>query len=321
MDNFGINKKAAVKPVSGGLLHGTWQVEDGHHSFIVQKLHTVVSKKTCQDAKHITDHARARGVSVPEFVVGADGSQWFSFEGALWRCMKKLPGVCISTVSSPQQAHSAAALLARFHVAAKESAYVCCGSIEHFHDSPFIYEQFKDVVSAEEHAMSRKAVDKEVQIILDAMPSEMLPGDLPQQIIHGDPKISNFLFQGDKALSLLDFDTCLSHSPLVDIGDAMRSWCNPAGEDTANTEFDENIYHAALQGYLSEAALSTKEQQLIGRASRLITLELASRFLRDYFEDRYFGWDEKRFTSRAEHNLLRARGQIALYQKMKLAKL
>jgi hypothetical protein len=43
-----------------------------------------------------------------------------------------------------------------------------------------------------------------------------------------------------------------------------------------------------------------------------VCVELAARFCVDAVEDRYFGWDSERFSSRREHNLVRARGQLAL---------
>ncbi|MEM9075022.1 MAG: hypothetical protein AAGE52_41380, partial [Myxococcota bacterium] len=41
-----------------------------------------------------------------------------------------------------------------------------------------------------------------------------------------------------------------------------------------------------------------------------IALELASRFCLDAFEERYFRWDPERFASAAEHNRVRAEGQL-----------
>ena len=48
-----------------------------------------------------------------------------------------------------------------------------------------------------------------------------------------------------------------------------------------------------------------------------ISLELASRFAADAIIDAYFGWDRTRFSSRREHNLLRARGQLALSRNVR----
>jgi hypothetical protein len=85
------------------------------------------------------------------------------------------------------------------------------------------------------------------------------------------------------------------------------------------------LFRAGLKGYLqgSKGLLSKREIKLIPKAIGLITLELSSRFLSDYFEDSYFGWDEKRYKSRRAHNLARCRGQLAefLDLKFKFAKI
>lgn len=43
-----------------------------------------------------------------------------------------------------------------------------------------------------------------------------------------------------------------------------------------------------------------------------VSAELSSRFAADTIVDSYWGWDPTRFASRRDHNLLRARGQLAL---------
>jgi hypothetical protein len=48
-----------------------------------------------------------------------------------------------------------------------------------------------------------------------------------------------------------------------------------------------------------------------------VCVELAARFCVDVFEDRYFGWDPARFTSRRAHNLVRAHGQLALARSVR----
>jgi len=58
---------------------------------------------------------------------------------------------------------------------------------------------------------------------------------------------------------------------------------------------------------------SRTEREHLIEGVRAIPLELASRFLRDVLEDKYFGYDQTRFPSRKAHNLLRAKGQFALY--------
>ncbi len=52
---------------------------------------------------------------------------------------------------------------------------------------------------------------------------------LSHRVIHGDPKAANFLFAADtdRAVSLIDFDTVKPGLLLHDLGDCLRSCCNP----------------------------------------------------------------------------------------------
>lgn len=325
-EQFGIAESLTVEPAPSGLIHKTFFVKGADGEFVLQQLHSIVRPETCEDAKVITDYARERDVPVPEFLVTRDGKPWHRAEdGSLWRAMKRLPGESHDAVRSPDEAHSAAALLGQFHAALKDCTYECRGAIPHFHDTPYIFEQFKQVVAAHEKSELLAQVQDDVAFVLQEVPKQFLPATLPRQIVHGDLKISNFLFppkadqppagSDSRATALLDFDTCMNHTPLVDIGDALRSWCNTAGED-AEAIFDRAIYDAAVEGYLSRAALSDEERALIPQAFRLLTIELAMRFLKDYFEDSYFGWNAEKFSSRREHNLVRERGQMGLYKKL-----
>ncbi len=315
-EQFSIAGPMTVEPVPSGLIHKTFFVHGATGDFVVQQLHVIVRPETCEDAQVITAYARERDVPVPEFLLTRNGKPWYrADDGSLWRAMKRLPGESHTTVRSPDAAHSAAALLGQFHVAMKDSAYECRGAIPHFHDTPYIFEQFKQVAAAHEGSEIFARVKNEVAYLLEEVPKQFLLPTLPRQIVHGDPKVSNFLYNDARATALLDFDTCMDHTPLVDIGDALRSWCNSAGED-AEAVFDRAIYDAVVEGYLAHAALSDKERALIPQAFRLITIELAMRFLKDYFEDSYFGWNAEKFSSRREHNLVRARGQLGLYRRV-----
>jgi len=140
---------------------------------------------------------------------------------------------------------------------------------------------------------------------------------LPLHHSHGDLKISNLLFNTvapPRGVALVDLDT-LGRQPLAfELGDAMRSWCNPRGEDTGAIELDLGIFAAAIGGWTEVAGglASAAERRSIVDGLETVCVELAARFALDVFEDRYFGWDPARFPSRRAHNLVRARGQLAL---------
>ena len=144
---------------------------------------------------------------------------------------------------------------------------------------------------------------------------------LPQRTAHGDLKFNNILFaaeSGDgksQAVSIIDLDTLAPMSLWIELGDAWRSWCNRAGEDSAEASLDLGIFRAAAGGYLSGLTfeLEQEERASLAQGIERISLELAARFAADALAESYFGWDRARFASAGEHNLLRARGQLSLY--------
>lgn len=313
---FGLSKPFEIIPLSDGHLHGTFSVKTAEGEFILQKLHPVVRAETCKDAKAITEHLNAHSVAAPIYLLTEDGNEYLSTDDGTWRMMKKLPGKTMETIENESQAYSAGAFLGTVNSTIRELNYECVGAIPHYRDTPHIYGEFKKVVADEKYKDKLADVNPLVEFILQEVPKQLLPEGLPRQIVHGDPKITNFLFDSDRVTALVDFDTCMNHTPLVDIGDALRSWCKGTSEDNPESAFRQDIYNAAVKGYQEKAGLSEKESALIPQAFRLITIELAMRFLKDYFEDSYFGWNPQRFTSRMDHNLARAKGQISLYRQI-----
>ena len=137
------------------------------------------------------------------------------------------------------------------------------------------------------------------------------PTELPTRVIHGDLKISNVRFSGPDATALIDLDTCAWGTLDVELGDALRSWCNRGSEDMASPSWDLDVFVAAMEGYASAARCTPTEWAAIVPGCERICWELAARFARDALEESYFGFDPA-FGGRGEHNLLRARGQAAL---------
>ena len=108
---------------------------------------------------------------------------------------------------------------------------------------------------------------------------------------------------------------------MFELGDAMRSWCNPAGEDATKAEFSLPIFAAAMAGYLpvAGALMSTGERGSIVAGLSTVCVELAARFCTDSIEDHYFGWDAARYPSRRAHNLVRSQGQLTLARSVRAA--
>jgi aminoglycoside phosphotransferase (APT) family kinase protein len=140
---------------------------------------------------------------------------------------------------------------------------------------------------------------------------------LPKRICHGDLKISNVVFFPDRpdvARCLIDLDTLGYQRLPLELGDALRSWCNPLGESHGSPRIQTEVFSAALAGYVMGAPRLLLEVEATALVSGLetICIELAARFCIDVFEDRYFGFDPSRFATRRDHNLARARSQLEL---------
>jgi Ser/Thr protein kinase RdoA (MazF antagonist) len=143
-------------------------------------------------------------------------------------------------------------------------------------------------------------------------------GKLPMRLMHGDPKINNVMIDRTtgQAVSLIDLDTVKPGLIHYDIGDCLRSGCNPLGEETEAFEavrFEPDLAEAMLRGYLSVARefLTENDYSYLYDAIRLITFELGLRFLTDHLAGNvYFK------AKHPEHNLNRARVQFKLVESL-----
>ena len=97
--------------------------------------------------------------------------------------------------------------------------------------------------------------------ILATLPS-LIVADEPQQLIHGDLKISNLIFDDlGHAVGISDFDTILRHARAIDLGDAFRSWCNRTAEDDPDARFDITFFEAAASGYAQDFGVPAGPQE------------------------------------------------------------
>jgi Ser/Thr protein kinase RdoA (MazF antagonist) len=115
-----------------------------------------------------------------------------------------------------------------------------------------------------------------------------------------------------EAVALIDLDTVKPGLVHYDIGDCLRSCCNPLGEETDAIDavhFDLNLAEAVLEGYLGVAGrfLTEAELRYIPDAAQLISFELGLRFFSDYLQgNTYFK------ANHPDHNLQRALVQFQL---------
>ena len=143
-------------------------------------------------------------------------------------------------------------------------------------------------------------------------------GKLKLRTIHGDPKINNIMIDCStkQAVAMIDLDTVKPGLIHYDIGDCLRSGCNPLGEETddwCQISFEPDLAQAILKGYLSVAQnfLTKNDYEYIYDSIRLLAFELGLRFFTDYLQGNvYFNVENP------EHNLARALVQFKLTESI-----
>jgi hypothetical protein len=304
-------QRAEIAPLPGGLINVTYVVREGGVPVaVVQRLHPVFGAEVNLDIDAVTTHLAAHGVETPRLVRTTGGSAWVTHEGHVWRALTWIDGQTVHRVPDPSWAEAAGELVGKFHVAVADFTHDYRFTRAGVHDTGAHLERLRVTIDGggDHEAL---ALGRDVLAAAAALPPMPV---LPRRHCHGDLKISNVLFDPPNARCLVDLDTVGLSTLAFELGDAMRSWCNPHGEDAESAGFELPIFEAAIRGFLRIAGpvVTAGERRSIVTGLETVCIELAARFAVDVFRDEYFGWDPARFGSRRAHNLVRARGQLGL---------
>jgi Ser/Thr protein kinase RdoA (MazF antagonist) len=304
---------AELTAIADGLINASFAVRrDGEPIAVLQHLHPMFGGEVNLDVEAVTAHLAARGLTTPRLLRTRDGRAWHSEGGRVWRALSWVDGITVHTIHDPAWAEAGGVLVGEFHRAVADLVHDYAFTRVGAHDTAAHLARLAEQVAAGGDP-DAVALGREV---LGAVPGLPVMPDVPRRHCHGDLKISNLRFANDpvRGVCLLDFDTLGLSTMAFELGDAMRSWCNPYGEDAGRVTFDLATFAAAVRGFRSvaERLVTPDEKTAIVVGLETVCFELAARFAVDVFRDDYFGWDPARFASRRAHNLVRARGQLAL---------
>jgi len=322
-----------LEPFGTGNVNDTFRVIlPGNKPFILQRVNPSVfpdPQLVQHNIRIVTEHLQQRldqvpelrGLFIPLFLYkGKNGYSYQDRGGGVWRLVNQIPGQNLETVSTATQAEELGRCLGLFHrlLSSLEPAKLA-DTLPGFHHTPAYLDLYEQV------HLQQKDSDGEIEdchrFIEDRRALATLLVNTPKLsrgIIHGDPKVANFVFAADsgKVVSLIDLDTVRYGLLLHDIGDALRSCCNPLGENLPTPEqvnFAGDLFRAWLLGYLREGGLLLTETDKthIVDAVRVITFELGLRFFTDHLAgDRYFK------VLYPGHNLFRAQVQFRLVRSI-----
>ncbi|YAF93976.1 MAG: phosphotransferase enzyme family protein [Nodularia sp. CChRGM 3473] len=333
-------KVTGVQAFGSGNINDTFLVtldaaEKKH--FVLQRINTQVFRQPAlvmQNMRTLTEHVGDRlqrtpvnrRWEIPRVLLTKDAQDyWQDQAGSFWRAISFIAGSqSFDTLQDNSRAPEIGYALGMFHNLISDlPPEKLADTLEGFHITPVYLQQYNEVLTRINPPTSPE-VNYCLQFVSDrttfaqVLENAKAQGDLPLRLMHGDPKINNVMFDTttQKAVSVIDLDTVKPGLIHYDIGDCLRSGCNPAGEETEQWEsvyFDTELCQGILQGYISVAKtfLIENDYNYIYDAIRLIAFELGLRFFADYLAGNvYFK------VKHSEHNLARALVQFKLTESI-----
>ncbi|MFQ4143410.1 aminoglycoside phosphotransferase family protein [Chlorogloeopsis sp. ULAP02] len=305
--------------------------------FVLQRINTQVFRQPqliMQNMRFYTEHVHqrlqrtplSRRWEVPRVLLTKDAQDhWKDTEGSFWRAISFIEGSqSFDQMRDRSYAKEIGYALGMFHNLISDlPPEKLADTLEGFHITPLYLQHYEDVLAKTSPKQSPE-VNYCLQFVSDrkiwahTLENAKAQGKLPLRLMHGDPKINNVMFDTvtGQAVSVIDLDTVKPGLVHYDIGDCLRSGCNPAGEETKQWEsvyFDTELCQEILQGYLSvaKAFLTENDYLYMYDAIRLIAFELGLRFFADYLAGNvYFK------VKHPEHNLARALVQFKLSESI-----
>lgn len=317
-----------VTPLGSGLIHRTFLVNSPEAPYVFQELNSMVFRDPHSVMSNILKVQKAlSGYPEPTltFLPRLDGQGFLAADGSsgkYWRCARHFPNtVTYDIPPAPAYLKAAAKAFAKFgqRLSALDSSEFH-PTIPRFHDTPHRFETLRE---AWRHASRERRSVREYETLLEmahGFPEfgldGLMGGHVPQGVSHNDTKLNNCLFRPGRpeVVCVIDLDTVMAGSWLLDFGDLSRTAVCALPEDTTELHaicVDESRFAAVASGYVEvlRDAMTFAEKDRMVYAAFLMTYELALRFFTDHLQnDVYFG------VKVPQHNLIRARSQIRLAQ-------
>lgn len=318
-----------ITPLGNGLINDTFLVTTETSPFVLQRINCTVfpaPEQIMANLITLNQHIAQKNsasvkLQIPEILKTLDNSAFYQDEnGDCWRALCFIDHTeSLEAIGNISDAEQAGFALGHFHRLVSDlDPILLHDTLPGFHITPGYLKHYHQVlqqpVKPPESSYCVEFIAS-FQTIADSLEAAKQHGLLSLRVIHGDPKLNNFLFDkhSKKVVSIIDLDTVKPGLVHYDIGDCLRSCCQ-----TVEGGFNLDICAALLKSYLTEAGafFTEYDYHYLYSAIQLIPFELGLRFYSDYLEgNRYFKVTEP------EQNLQRAADQFRLCESIMVQEL
>lgn len=330
-NEFGFKGKIkSFVPVNVGIINSTYhvfvEIDTCISEFILQKINSYVFKRPDQIMSNIglvTEHISSKDEDAVHIVYNKtnDGLNYYiDKDGSVWRVCNYIESKTFDACDDLTVIKNAGTAFGSFQNRLSDfDASKLFETIENFHNTKLRYEKFFNDIKVDEYNRVVKVFDeisflKSVHTEATKLVKMLEDGEIPLRVTHNDTKINNVLFDSKtgESIAVVDLDTVMPGLMAYDFGDAVRSCANDVTEDETDlskVNFNLDKFTAFSEGFIGATKDIVTEKELLSLPLGALTMatELAVRFLDDYITgDKYFKISYK------EHNLTRARVQIAL---------
>lgn len=317
--DFGLTEVAEVVRLTQGRVNDSFFIRAREGAFVLQRLHPVFGRDGAVVENVVAASARLiqQGFPAPQVVRTAAGAWWAEADG-VWRLMTWMPGAGIPK-RDVRTGVEAARCLGRFHraLADIDLALKPLPPAEYNRDGPAPPDAWGGL-------MDRFRNDRRLACVADLLErgTELTnrAGRIDARtwsILHGDPKLENFVFDDrGRARGLIDLDAVRPGHLIWELADGLRSWA-ASRDESGGAALQRDIFRASAAAYRSYGLpMTDAEWRALPRASAAMTLDLARRYLTDYFEGCYFAWDRDHYPSLTDQNRSRGAAMIQLAEQL-----
>lgn len=328
---FGIvDQIVGVSALGGGHIHHTWSVtvtsSADASGYVLQELNDTVFTNlgACEENlrridTHWQDSEITAGIAIPRHLHAVDGAgiHVTLADGSVWRATKRIDdSYTPAQIGSPGEGYQAARAFGLFvtHLRTLPGPPLR-ETIPRFHDFSWRVHQLRNAVAFDPHGRRsgvQRELDEAEALATQVFPAALSIGTDRTHSVHNDAKVTNLLCHraGGLPMAVVDLDTTMPGSPLVDLGELVRSGCSARPEDTRDLDtiaVRTDVVTALIDGFTSTAQLSPDQVELVNWGGPVLAVENGMRFLADHLNgDVYFR------AHRAGQNLDRARVQLRL---------